>query len=431
MYRVQIENPPPVLLLNADYYGTLAAVRCFGRLGIPVTVAETKFLAPAKWSKYVSKRVPAPHVRDADRFLDWLLEFGRRQPGHVLHPTSDDMAWFLALHRDRLSTYYRMYLPPVDCIYRILNKKLLHTLCQELQIATPETVVPADQADLQARAQSLSYPVMLKPQTQLFFETFSKGSLIHAQEELFEAYLVFREENTYADILAAFDPEVGWPMLQRYYPEATDRIYNLSGFIDTTGELVALRASRKILQIPRRLGTGVCFEEDVVHPELRESVIALCQRIGYHGIFEVEFIQTVHDGRYLLTDFNPRFYKQMAFDVTRGLPLPALIYYAAVSNDTKLCAMVEAAQVEHTEAANVFCHRFIFSLMLTTQKLSGALSAREAQRWQRWFSTHRRSMTDAVVDPRDRLPALIDNLTHILRICRHPKGFVLGTILDR
>jgi len=242
MSTMQHVDVSPVLLLDGGYYGTLAAVRCFGRLGVPVTVAETKILAPAKWSKYVSKRVGAPSLQEPDALLNWLCDFGRQHPGHVLYPTSDEMAWFMAFHRDALSTYYKMYMPSVECMYQILNKKLLHAVCRELQIPTPETWVPGDETELGDLSRSIPYPVMLKPQTQIFFQTYTKGGLVQTQAELLDAYRSFAEENTYAPTIVAFDPEVQRPMLQRYYPEAANGIYNLSGFIDQTGELVALRA---------------------------------------------------------------------------------------------------------------------------------------------------------------------------------------------
>src|ERR671915_142673 len=100
---------PPVLLCNANFYGTLAAVRCYGRLGIPITVADSTKLAHAQWSKFVSRRERAPLEGDADALLSWLFAFGRQYPGHVLYPTNDEMAWLLAYHQERLAGLYRMY----------------------------------------------------------------------------------------------------------------------------------------------------------------------------------------------------------------------------------------------------------------------------------------------------------------------------------
>src|SRR6266436_4705611 len=85
----------PALLTMPGYGGTLAAVRCLGRAGIPVTVASEAPALPAAWSRWTTRRVRCPRPRDARAFMDWLLRFGEREPGHVLYPTSDDLAYLL------------------------------------------------------------------------------------------------------------------------------------------------------------------------------------------------------------------------------------------------------------------------------------------------------------------------------------------------
>jgi D-aspartate ligase len=419
MNEVQKGNPAPVLLFNADYNGTLAAVRCFGRLGIPITIADPKVFVAAKWSKYVSRRVRAPSTNDINTFLNWLLEFGQQNRGHVLYPTSDEMAWLLAFHKDSLSDYYQLYSPSIDCIYQILNKELLYTACRDLQIAVPETYFPKSEAELQEVSHLLSYPVMIKPQTQVFFERHIKGSQAQTREELLDTYSAFMQWNRYSDEFLSLYSTIQWPMLQHFYPEAADHIYNLSGFIDASGELFALRASRKVLQKPRQLGIGLCFEEEEIKPTLAEKLIHLCKAIGYYGVFEVEFIQRNGDGQYLLTDFNPRFYSQMAFDNTLGLPLPAIVYYAAVSDIDKLRATIKESKSRNASMHEVYCHKHHLLLMINAQRIFGKSCF--SNQWKHWLTAHKDSMTDAVADPSDRLPALVDDLSTFLDYFRHPR----------
>src|SRR5579864_4259733 len=96
-----------VLLTCADFLGTLAAARCHGQSAIPVTMAGSHFLAPSIWSKYVGRRLHAPAVEDSSAFVRWLITIGRRDPGMILYPTSDGMAWLISQHREALSPYYR------------------------------------------------------------------------------------------------------------------------------------------------------------------------------------------------------------------------------------------------------------------------------------------------------------------------------------
>src|SRR5438128_768648 len=125
----------------AGYHGTLAAVRCLGAAGIDVTVADAETFAPARWSRFTRRRLTSPSVQDPDAFMRWLLETGARGPKHVLYPTSDDVAWLYALHRDELAKHFHLYQPPVDVIYSLLNKERLRRACEVAGIEMPRTWV--------------------------------------------------------------------------------------------------------------------------------------------------------------------------------------------------------------------------------------------------------------------------------------------------
>ena len=51
-----------------------------------------------------------------------------------------------------------------------------------------------------------------------------------------------------------------------------------------------MRAARKIVQQPRNIGVGLCFEPALVDPHLADQAKRLCERIGYYGVFEIEFL---------------------------------------------------------------------------------------------------------------------------------------------
>src|SRR5580704_18231331 len=105
---------PPVLLCDAAYYGTLAAVRSLGRAGIPVVVADSVRLAPALWSRFVRQRRRCPPVMESERFVEWLLGFGESEGQHVLYPTSDELVFLLSAHQGELSARFKMYQPDLE-----------------------------------------------------------------------------------------------------------------------------------------------------------------------------------------------------------------------------------------------------------------------------------------------------------------------------
>ncbi len=414
----------PALLTMAAYHGTLAAARCLGASGIPVTVADPDLLGAARWSRYATRRLFCPPARDPDRFIAWLLRFGARFPGHVLYPTSDEIAWLCSLHRDRLRSCFSLYQPPAEVLYTLLNKRRLQQACAGAGIDTPLTWFTADDGALERLYRDLPYPILIKPQTQVLYWPHAKGTVAHSREELPGMYQRFMRVARYAPALLAHDPEVARPLLQVYLPAAVDGIYNLSGFIDDSGELFAVRASRKVLQRPRQLGVGLCFEDARPDPGLAARLRALCLQVGYYGAFEAEFIED--RGRALLIDFNPRFFGQMAFDVDRGLPLPLLVHRAAIGRRDLLREAIDGARepAGRDPRGRFYCNRVELAMMLRVQRISGKMSAAEVQRWKTLVEEHGPALTDAILDRDDRGPGLAHLVSEILHYLRHPRSLV-------
>ncbi|MFP2912400.1 carbamoyl-phosphate synthase [Pyxidicoccus sp. 3LFB2] len=426
--RTRVEGRPPVLLFSAGFYGTLAAARCFGRNGIDVTVADPTKLGPASWSRFVGRRVQCPPESRAEDFMAWLLEFGRSQPvRHVLYPTSDELAWLVSVHREELAKVFHLYDPGVDAVYGLLNKRKLSEVGQEVGLRLPRTWFPESETDLDTVAREARFPVLIKPTTQILYSTHRKGHPVAEPSQLVEEYRAFARDG-YADMLVKFDPAVSRPMVQEFHPEAAQGIYSLSGFVDETGGLFEVRGAMKVLQRPRRLGVGVCFESAPVREDLADGLKRLCKRLGYHGVFEVEFIQTKDD--FLLIDFNPRYYGQMGFDIARGLPLPLLAYHAALGDRDALQREAKAAR-EWRGRGEVFCNRIALEMLLNLQRLSGALPGNEARQWRQWLDTHRGLSVDPLIDSDDLVPTAVEVAQILYGSARHPRAFVRSMVLNR
>src|SRR5438128_2705372 len=112
----------PILLFDAGYRGTLAVVRTLGQNGVPITVADPNPIAPARWSRHATRWLRSPSTADSDRFIEWLMRFGDEEPHHVLYPTSDEVTFLVAAHRDRLAERFSLYQPGFDVILEVLDK---------------------------------------------------------------------------------------------------------------------------------------------------------------------------------------------------------------------------------------------------------------------------------------------------------------------
>jgi D-aspartate ligase len=423
-------NRHGALLTMGEYYGTLAAARCLGRLNIPIHLADAARFSQTRWSRFVSRHVECPAVADIDAFVDWLKAFGSEQRGLFLYSTSDDMSWVLASRRDELGEHYRLYQPPLQTIVTLLDKRHLYRSCQEVGIDVPETQFPESHEAVAQIAAKIDSPLLIKPRTQMLLRSKSKGRVCREAGELISAYQAFRSENIYRDEILSHDPSIAWPMLQRYHPEAMTETYSLSGFIDETGDVFIVRAARKVFQRPRRLGVGLCFLGQPVKQELCKKIYELCRSVGYYGAFESEFVPIAATGQHMLIDFNPRFYGQMGFEVARGMPLPAFVYHAAhgLAGDALRRAVDHVAEPE-AEPYH-FSNRWVLRLVMLTQSLSGRLSAEERQALHTIIRDPRSRYVDAVEDEGDAGPLMADVLLNLKHFARHPRDFYRKFFLD-
>jgi D-aspartate ligase len=421
-----LNNKPPALLCDGGYYGTLAAARMLGRNDVPVLVADCNMLAPALWSCRVARRFRCPPAVETERFVNWARTVGRKHGQPVIYPTSDDVSLVLALHRRELERDFRFYQPDLDTLLDLLDKSRLAQVVRAAGLDMPDTWVPGNLRLAEEVIRNQTGPLLIKPRTQSLLNTHSKGTIVlGGREDSVRAYADFSRRNVLVPWLAARFPDWTLPMIQRYHPEAVNRVYSIAGFIDRDGRNMAVRAAEKVLQLPSRLGTGLCFQSAQVDAGLALGLQRLLQRIGYFGVFEAEFIRL--SGRSLLIDINGRLYNQLAFDVARGLPLPTLFYEGALGNDQAVAAAIAAAAEGDSTGPQAFCNRSRLAVMLGLRRILGKMPRQEARRWEEWTEADPLSVIDAVADPGDPWPRRSDLLLQLHSYVRHPRAFLRNT----
>lgn len=414
---------PEALLTVADHIGTLAATRSLGRAGVPVVMADAHRLAPARWSRYVTRRLDCPDPGAApEAFLAWLLDLGAREPGKVLYPTSDDVALLYAANADALGRHFRTYLPARDAMLAMLDKWRLYEACVAEGVPTPRTWRADGPEELAAIAREATFPLVLKPRTQCFLVPHQKGRVARDAAELAAQHADLAAATRYAPMLLALAPEDRAPIAQAFSDTVERGIVNLSGFVDETGDLFVAEASRKVLQYPRRLGIGMCFEAVPVPAALADAVRRLCLRVGHRGAFEVEFVPSPEGDE--LIDFNPRFYGQMAFDVQRGLDLPWLVYLAAIGERAELERAVHLARARIGGAVGMrhYTNRVELEVVMRLRRMAGAMSRAELRRWRRWLRDGRHQTVDAVFDRDDWVPGVVGAANAVIARALHPRS---------
>lgn len=394
------------VLTMASYYGTLAAVRCLGKADVPVIVADTAPYAPALWSRYVTKRLRSPPQRPVDGLVQWLLDFGAREPGHVLYATSDDLAWIFALREAELRKHFQLLTPPFSVMSSLLDKRALYGLCDEVGLRTPRTWFPNSRQEVEQIGRQGPPALIVKPRTQVLFDTMRKGSVVTSTAALCALYEDFLSKNRYDPRVVEQQPGIEWPMLQEFCSTSGSPVYSVSGFCDARHGLFVTRGTYKLLQWPRQAGVGILFEDAPVSEDLATRLKQMCDKAGFYGAFEAEFVQSGTEA--LLIDFNPRFFGQMGFDVARGLPAPFLVYLAAIGDIARLKSEVATAAQWRRNGAIRYANQTALHWTRAAERVVG----HPPDAWANGAS-HGIRQLDASVDPDDWLPGVLDGVQQV------------------
>jgi predicted ATP-grasp superfamily ATP-dependent carboligase len=255
-----------------------------------------------------------------EAFVPWLRDAIRSGRITRVAPTTDLVAYYTSLLRDEFAPDVQRTILPLAEIENCLFKTRFADSCAAVGQPTPAIVTPGDAQTAADIAADLRYPLILKPKSHLVVGWIERGRLIRNAAELgkhFAPYPVVPGHESLAERL----PELRWPMLQEYLPEARQRVYSISGIKDADYGVVTVSLSYKGEQWPLDVGTSttqVSFRDDAI----MATGLAAVNRLVTRGIFELELVS---DGERLLAiDLNPRAFGFIALDVALGRDLPWL-----------------------------------------------------------------------------------------------------------
>jgi D-aspartate ligase len=408
-----------VLLASASFGGTIAAVRHLALNGFDVRVLSSERLGAAAWSRSTSHSHRGPPESDSRRFLDQLVAIGKADPGQILLPTSDETTWLYANYAESLERHFRMGLPSISVIRRILDKGLLAEAAAKAGIAFLPSWDPVGAKQLHDLAPTLPYPILIKPRTHVNRLRNGKGVVAASSGELLEQYSRFVAHEQVPGATGTVRP-----FLQQFVKVGAEDVQSVAGFIDRTGDLFVTRRSTKVFQRTRPLGVGVCYEARPTVPSLSKAVHRLCRELGYFGIFEVEFLS--FGGQPTVIDFNPRLYNQVGLDIERGMPLPLLACLQSLGEERALRDAVELANAE-TDNLEVLYDRFTLRAILFALSATSRISQEDLAYWRSWIKRNAAHAVDVAAEKEDPMPGVIHSLSEIYLGIRSLGRFLRST----
>jgi predicted ATP-grasp superfamily ATP-dependent carboligase len=352
---IELDRSVPVLLVRIGrypvYHGSVAAIRTFGRAGVPVhAIVEDRF-TPAGLSRYLERAHVWPTTgAETDEFLlEGLARIGKRIGGGVLAiPTDDEAAVFLAEHREVLGDWFVYPKVTPDLPRRLASKRGLYDICLAFGIPTPYAFFPQSLDDVADYAARAVFPIVVKnidPFVRLRRRAVPSTTVVHSAEELIT--------------LAATFPEPSTAMFQDYLPRDVAEDWIFHTYCNEASESLVPFTGVKLRSWPPHAGVTT-YARIVRNDELEALSVGLCRDIGYRGVADLDWRFDRRDGQYKLVDFNPRMGAQFKmFETESGLDVLRAMHLDLTGREVPWArpALGKGIRIEHLDLPSAFAYR--------------------------------------------------------------------------
>ena len=313
------------LVIGGDHPG-LAIARSLGRRGIPVYVVDDQH-SISKFSRYATRVLRVPDLRDPQRTVDSTLEIGHQYGlrDWVLFPTRDETVMAFSLHRERLAEFFRVTTPGWESIQHVWDKNNTYKLAMQLGIPAPQTWNVQSIEDLPPLFSKL--PLAIKPaiKENFFYATGAKAWRANTPKDLLKLFE--------AAVLSIPLKEI---MIQEIIPGDGERQLSYCAFF-RDGKTHSSITAKRLRQFPREFGRAATYVETADLPEIEEMSQQFLRAINFYGIAEVEFKHDPRDGQYKLLDVNARAWGFHALGQAVGVDFPYLLFADQMGQHVEPC----------------------------------------------------------------------------------------------
>jgi predicted ATP-grasp superfamily ATP-dependent carboligase len=314
-----------VLVLDGNQNQAVASVRSLAHAGYTAFAGEAASWSKASWSRSSSGRFRYPSPQEnINAFIEAIAAFVRERPGTLVLPMTEATTLPVSTHREYLvSVGARLVLPGHLDLLRAFDKNETTRLAASLSVAVPKTVVVTSPEQARDAAQSIRYPVVLKPRSSE--ELSPEGSLRTAGRPRYACDLS-QFEAAYREI----SRRSSGVLIQEFVEGEGTGYFALLHH----GEVRAEFAHRRIRDVhPTGSGSAVRMSVEV-DPEIRRSSLAILSALRWHGVAMVEYRKKA-DSPAVFMEVNGRFWHSLALACYAGVDFPTLLARMAEQGDVE------------------------------------------------------------------------------------------------
>jgi len=310
----------PAIVLSSHTIG-LAVIRALGVMGVPVIVVYYEKEDMGYVSKYVKKKIYAPHPeRFEDQFIDLLLELSKEVGGGLLIPADDATLMVVSKYKSLLGNHYIVACTEWSITEQFIDKKRTYALAESLGIAHPRTLMPNSDEEVERFGKNVEYPCLIKPcLSHRYFEVFKRKMV--KVENINQMLSAYREAMN-----AGFEV-----MLQEFIPGDDTHGVNYNSYFCGGKPLIEFTAEKVRLSPPEFGVPRVVISKKI--EEVIEPGRKILEAMGFYGYSCTEFKRDVRDGIYKLMEVNGRHNRSGLLAVRCGINFPWVEYSHLVKGE--------------------------------------------------------------------------------------------------
>lgn len=303
----------------------LSTARSLGRKGIEVFGIDSNRQKSGIFSRYVKAKIAPDAVKKEQKFIDYLIDFGKKLPQPaILFCTADEYLTSLSRNREKLYPYFKFNIPSREIVEDFLDKRRSYAIARKYGLLCPPTYFVEDTEELEKIAGRLRFPCALKPAiSHLWREKFGGKKLIpvDSYEELLTNFSKIKKEY----------PQI---MVQEIVPGGDDRIYALYAYFNRKSEAVAFFIKRKLRQYPIHFGIA-SFNISEMNEQVKAIGLEFLTKIKYTGPGALELKRDSRNGEFKFIELNMRFLMSGALPIASGVDLPYIMYRDIIGEETE------------------------------------------------------------------------------------------------
>ncbi len=317
--RATLPAPPEsmsrVLVTDGETRTALAAVRSLGRQGHTVWVTARRPHTLATVSRYAGHTAVIPNpLEHPEAAVTGLEQLAAREGIDVIIPVTDaSMRAVLTAGSGRLGGAV-IAGPTREAFESLSDKGALLEHATRLGLRVPRSIAVARPSDLLEAAQSIGFPLVLKPHRSVV----RAGGVQHS-------FAVRHADGP--EGLTSYYPETAYPLLlQEKVVGPGEGVFLLMHH----GRRIAAFAHRRLREKPPSGGVSV-YRESIPLPE---DILSRSERMlsdaGWHGAAMVEFKRSARTGEAYLMELNGRLWGSLQLAIDAGVDFPALLVRSAL-----------------------------------------------------------------------------------------------------